>query len=239
MTKTMTDQELIQEIRKVRLADLSDGMDALGLVNKGSMSTEMRPIRPGIRFAGFAWTVKLVPAEETFKPCSTVEEYLEINNKYCHDIYGSFMGPMQKEDVTDSVLVFDMGGYPGGIIGSENIMKYKLWGVVGAVVDGGCRDSFECNLEDANVFSTKRTFHHVSGRMKSDSVQVPVNCAGVTVSPGDIVCADDDGVLVIPRDKAEDVLKFAVAILENDQKIRKEHYSALGLEEDNTLNRLK
>jgi 4-hydroxy-4-methyl-2-oxoglutarate aldolase len=238
LTVTEKDRALLNELRKVRLADLSDGMDALGLVNKGSMSTEMRPIRPGITFYGFAWTVKLARADETFdKPCETVEEYLEQNNKYCSDIY-SFMGRMKNEDLTDHVLVVDMGGYPGGLLGSENMMKYHLWGMVGAVVDGGCRDSYECNLEEVNAFCTKRTYHHVSGRMKSDGVQVPVNCAGVTVVPGDIVCADDDGVLVIPRDKAEDVLKFAKAILEADQKIRAAHYEALGYEPDETLNRL-
>ncbi|MCM3439375.1 RraA family protein [Metabacillus halosaccharovorans] len=232
-----TEKQLLEELRKCRLADLSDGMDALGLVNKGSMSTSMRPIRPGISFAGYAWTIKLVPSEETFTPCETVEEYMEQNSKFCGQIY-SFMGVMRNEDLTDHVLVIDMGGYPGGILGSENMMKYHLWGMVGAVVDGGCRDSFECNLENVNVFSTKRTYHHVSGRMKLDGVKVPVNCAGVTVEPGDIVCADDDGVLVIPRDKAEEVLTFARAILEADQEVRSEHYKALGYEPDETLNRL-
>ena len=44
----MTDAELIKEIRKYRCADLSDGMDAIGLVDKGTMNETMRPIRPGI-----------------------------------------------------------------------------------------------------------------------------------------------------------------------------------------------
>jgi 4-hydroxy-4-methyl-2-oxoglutarate aldolase len=231
------DQLLLEEIRKCRLADLSDGMDALGLVNKGSMSTDMRPLRPGISFAGYAWTVKLSNSNQGFKPSETVEEYIEQNRKQCREIY-SFVGVMKDEDVTDHVLVVDMDGYPGGLLGSENMMKFHYWGMAGAVIDGGCRDSYECNLENVNVFSTKRTYHHVSGRMKLDSVKIPVNCAGVTVNPGDIVCGDDDGVLVIPRDKAEDVLKFARAILEADQVIRADHYRALGYEPDATLNRL-
>lgn len=236
--QTMTDQQLLEEIRKCRVADLSDGMDALGLVNKGSMSTEMRPIRPGISFVGYAWTLKLEPADETFPECKTVEEYMELNNKFCSNIY-SFMGVMAKEDVTDHVLVVDAGGYPGGLLGSENMMRYHLDGMVGAVIDGGCRDSFECNLEEVKVFSTKRTYHHVSGRLKFEDVKIPVNCAGVTVHQGDIICADDDGVLVIPRERAEDVLKFAKAILEADQKVRADHYRRLGMEPDYTLNRLE
>lgn len=233
----MSDQELIREIRKCRLADLSDGMDALGLVNVGSMSPEMRPIRPGISFAGFAWTVKLVPAQKTFQPCSSVEEYIKRNNEWCSDVY-TFAKILKQEDMTDKVLVIDMGGYPGGVLGSENTMDYKRRGVVGFVVDGGCRDSYECNLQGANVFCTKRTFHHVSGRLVHGGVNIPVQCAGVTVYPGDIVCADDDGVLVIPRSRAEEVLKFAVEILKDDQVKRAEHYRALGMEPDETLNRL-
>ena len=56
----MTDKELIQEIRKYRCSDLSDGMDAIGLVDKGTMNENMRPIRPGIEFKGFAYTVRCV-----------------------------------------------------------------------------------------------------------------------------------------------------------------------------------
>ncbi|MGP4040835.1 RraA family protein [Gracilibacillus sp. D59] len=230
-------EEILAEIKKCRAADLSDGMDALGLVNKGSMSTEMRPIRPGISFVGYAWTVKLVPSDESFTPCETVEEYVEQNKRFCSDAY-SFMKDLNAQDVTDHVLVIDMGGYPGGVLGSENMMNFHIKGMAGAVVDGGCRDSYECNLQNVNAFSTKRTFHHVSGRMKGDGVNIPVNCAGVTVEPGDYVVADDDGVLVIPKDKAEEVLKFAKAILESDQQKRKDHYEALGYEPDETLSRI-
>jgi len=236
MTATMTDKELIQEIRKVRLADLSDGMDALGLVNVGSMNTNMRPLRPGISFAGFAWTLKLLPAQKSFQACSSVEEYMQNNGKWCSDTY-SYQKLLKSEDVTDKVLVIDMGGVAGGILGSENTMLYKRLGMAGAVVDGGCRDSYECNLQEANVFSTVRTFHHITGRVSMGGTNIPVECAGVTVHPGDIICADDDGVLVIPRDRAEEVLKIAIEILEQDQKIRAQHYEALGMQADQTLNR--
>lgn len=234
----MTDKELIEQIRKVRLADLSDGMDALGLVNVGSMSTEMRPLRPGIAFAGFAHTVKLVPSQRRIeKPCSTPEEYFEANKAWTQDVY-TFSRELREMDVTDKVLVIDQGGYPGGVLGSDNMLGYKYRGMAGAVVDGGCRDSFECNLEEVNVFSSKRTFHHVTFRLSNGGTNIPVQCAGVTVHPGDVVCADDDGVLVIPRARAEEVLKFAIAILEADQKARAAKYEALGMQPDFTLNRL-
>ncbi|SHN26821.1 RraA family protein [Gracilibacillus kekensis] len=230
-------EEILAEIKKCRAADLSDGMDALGLVNKGSMSTEMRPIRPGISFAGYAWTVRLVPDTRTHKPCETVEEYIQQKNDFCSDAY-SFMKELKAQDVTDHVLVIDMDGYPGGVLGSENMMNFHIMGMAGAIVDGGCRDSYECNLQKVNAFSTKRTFHHVTGRMKGDGVNVPVSCAGVTVEPGDYVVADDDGVLVIPQERAEEVVKFAQAILKDDQEARKSHYESLGYQPDETLKRI-
>jgi len=61
MQITQADVELLNRIRQCRPADLPDAMDAVGLVDTGSMSPEMRLIRPGIKFAGFAYTVKYVP----------------------------------------------------------------------------------------------------------------------------------------------------------------------------------
>jgi len=229
----MTDREVLERIRAERLADLSDGMDALGLVNVGSMSSEMRPIRPGIKFAGFAFTVKLIPAQRSAKACTSVDEYLEELGKWCAETY-SFMEPLLR-DAKQKVCVIDMGGYPGGIWGSENGMATMKAGLEGAVIDGACRDSEECNIEKVKVFCTRRTFNHVYGRIRSGGYNIPVQCAGITVQPGDVVCADDDGVLVIPRARAEEVLAYAQRQHLDDQKTRAKHYRDLGFKPDATL----
>ena len=70
----LSEDELIARVRKCRPADLCDAMDAFGLINTGTMSHNMRPIRPGIGFTGFAYTVKFVPAAEPAKVCNTLEE---------------------------------------------------------------------------------------------------------------------------------------------------------------------
>ncbi|UCC69487.1 MAG: hypothetical protein JSV79_06160, partial [Armatimonadota bacterium] len=93
--------------------------------------------------------------------------------------------------------------------------------------------------EKAKVWRTRPTFNHVYGRVVNGGVGVPIECAGVTVRPGDVVCGDDDGVLVIPRGRAEEVLKFARAILEGDQRDRSGLYKALGYEPDETLGKYK
>lgn len=234
----MTDKQLIEEIRKYRCADLSDGMDALGLVDKGTMNERMRPLRPGIEFKGFAFTVKLLPKKEAVKKCTTIAEWNEELGKGCKDIY-QFEKEITVENAKDMVVVVDMDGVRGGVWGSEIAMNLMIRGIEGAIIDGGCRDSYETNIENAPVFCSRRTFTHAYGRVQRGGIQVPVNCAGVTVLPGDIICADDDGVLVIPRDRAEEVIMFARAQLEDDIKTRSSHYDKLGFEADGSLERLK
>ncbi|MDR1903412.1 MAG: RraA family protein [Treponema sp.] len=233
----MDDKELIKLIRKCRLADLGDGMDALGLVNMGTMKDTMRPLRPGISFSGFAYTVKLVPCQKPVKVCKDIQEYYDELEKWCSDTY-TFNGGLTKETCPDTVVVVDMGGYPGGLWGSEIGAASMIKGVAGVVLDGACRDSEEANIEGVKVFCTRRTFNHVYGRLVNGGVNVAVECAGVTVHPRDIVCADDDGVLVIPYNRAEEVLKFAIPIMEDDQKKRAEHYKNLGLKPDASLDRM-
>jgi regulator of RNase E activity RraA len=234
----MTHQELIERVRKLRPADLADGMDAIGLVNTGTMSSEMRPLRPGISMAGFAYTVKLVPTQDAVKVCETFDEYMHELGKWCEDAY-AFTGPLQQGEGKDKVVVIDMGGYPGGLWGSEIGMNGMKWGLAGVVIDGTCRDSYECNLEQVKAWCTKRSFNHVYGRVRNGGIEVPIECAGISVRPGDIVCGDDDGVLVIPREKAEKVVEFAEKILANDQRARAKHYRDLGYEPDETLGEFK
>lgn len=234
----MTDTELIKELRKYRCADLCDGMDAIGLVDKGTMNEAMRPLRDGIEFKGFAYTIKLLPKSDAVKVCKTPEEWREELGKECNKIY-NFVGEITPERAKDTVIVVDMEGVRGGLWGSEIAMTMMERGIEGVVLDGGCRDSYETNLEKAPVFCTKRTFTHAYGRVEPGALNIPVNCAGVTVKLGDIVCADDDGVLVIPRERAEEVIMFAKMQLEDDIAVRTEHYDNLGFEHDETLNRMK
>ena len=229
----MTDQELLTKVRSLRLADLSDGMDAIGLVGTGTMSSRMRPLRPGIAAAGLAYTVKLVPTQADVKVCRTIEEYNQELGRWCQDTY-AFTGGLRTSG-KDKMVVVDMDGFPGGLWGSAIGMDSVKWGCAGVVLDGGCRDSYECNLEQLNVWCTARTFNHVYGRLANGGVNVPIFCDGVAVNAGDIVCADDDGVLVIPRGRAEEVVVFAEAILADDQRSRAKSYKELGLKPDETL----
>ncbi len=236
---TENDRRLIARIRACRLADLADGMDAIGLVNRGSMS-KMRPLRPGIKTAGFAYTAKLIPCQKDVKVCDTFDEYMDELAAWCKDTY-TFFDPIEFDEVPgeDLVVVVDMGSTECGLWGSEIGMKAMTKGVVGVVLDGACRDSYEANLEQVVVWCTQRTFNHVYGRLENGGVNVPIQCAGVMVRPKDIICGDDDGVLVIPYEKAEKVLYFAEMIQEDDRLKRAKHYKSLGYEYDETLGNVR
>jgi regulator of RNase E activity RraA len=230
------DVKLLGRIRACRPADLSDAMDAVGLIGTGSMSPEMRPIRSGIKFAGFAYTVKYIPAERGVKKCKTSEEYHDELNAWSGEVY-AFTKGLDKAD--NIVCVVDMQGMPVGLWGSLIGMEMTHKGLEGAVLDGTCRDSYECNVEGVNAFCTRRSYNHPYGRIELDGVNVPIKCAGVKVNPMDIIVADDDGVLVIPRKKAEIVAEIAEDILRRDQKNRAGWYKTLGLEPDDTLGEFK
>jgi 4-hydroxy-4-methyl-2-oxoglutarate aldolase len=73
------------------------------------------------------------------------------------------------------------------------------------------------------------------GRNEIESVNRPIVCGGVLVVPGDIVVADGDGVVVVPRAQAEAVAKYARKIMEEDQGGRRDLYKKLGIKPDVSL----
>jgi len=233
---TQADVKLLNRIQQCRPADLSDAMDAIGLVGTGSMSPEMRPIRPGIMFAGFAYTVKYVPTKRGVKACKTSEEYHKELGAWGTETYAFTKGLQKANNI---VCVVDMQGMPVGLWGSLIGLEMTHKGLEGVVLDGTCRDSYECNIERVKAFCTKRHYNHPYGRIELDGVNIPIQCAGVKVNPMDIVVADDDGVLVIPRKKAELVAQIAEDVLKRDQQNRAKWYKTLGLQPDDTLGEFK
>ncbi len=85
-------------------------------------------------------------------------------------------------------------------------------GVVGYVIDGACRDSYECIIQKTPAFCTVRSMAHPMGRIGPVSDNQPIVCAGVRVEPGDVIVADDDGVMVVPQALADAVARRAKMI---------------------------
>lgn len=85
-------------------------------------------------------------------------------------------------------------------------------GMAGMVLDGAIRDLWDVRRMGLTVYARSKSPRTAVGHYATVARNVPVECAGVTVRPGDIIVADEDGVVVVPQERAADVLKRAQAI---------------------------
>lgn len=124
------------------------------------------------------------------------------------------------------IIVVDAGGDPntsvcGGLMGGLAQNR----GIRGMIVDGAGRDTDE--LEDINwpiwtrAITPRGTHTMFSGRKEELSINVPIQCGSVVVNPGDFIVADLMGVVVIPLDKAEEVVKLAQEQADREEETRK------------------
>ncbi len=218
-------------IRSVRTSDVTDALDSMGLQQRHEMSPLMRPMYPGIRFAGIARTAEYDLIKKPLRAMS-YEEFDERQYKAGPEGLWHEAGPW---GAPDEVLVIDAKRTAAGILGSANTMQGRIKGVVGYVIDGTCRDSYECITQKTPVFCTVRSPAHPMGRIGPVSHDKPITCAGVKVNPGDVIVADDDGVVVVPQDQADEVARRAKLIQEKDRPGRRESYLKLGLPLDETV----
>ncbi len=119
-----------------------------------------------------------------------------------------------------SVLVIDAHGYVGaGPFGDIMAHASKAHGLAGVVIDGACRDAED--IEELGLPLFARAFNP-GGTVKESlgPINQPVQCGGVAVKPGDIIVGDRDGVVVVPQERASQVLAAAQAIFDKEIKIR-------------------
>lgn len=225
------DADTLAAARTVRTSDVSDALDSMGLQGRYVMEPRMRPLFPGIRFAGIAHTMAYDLTDRPLEPM-TYEEFAE--RQYAPGPEGLWReaGPW---GAPDEVLVIDAKGTIAGILGSSNTLQGRAKGTVGFVIDGVCRDSYEATIQDTPLFCTVRSPAHPMGRIGAVSDGEPIVCAGVEVRQGDLVVADDDGVVVVPQDIATEVVDRAAKIQEVDRPSRRDGYTKLGLPFDETV----
>jgi regulator of RNase E activity RraA len=181
---------LLEGFRHVEVASVSDALEQL-TGRKMYMSHRMRPIFPS-KFAGFAVTV-LLKKEANHDPDALNGMLAAIDHGAPNSVY-----VMVVEDGAD---IAGMGGLMGTAMAARNFS--------GAVIDGGVRDVAYLQKIGFPVFAQGIVPSTSISHYRFAGANIPVLCDGVTVSPADIVVADADGVAVVPRSAAPQVLAVA------------------------------
>jgi len=196
----------------LRVADVSDGMDVVGLANVGIMNAEIKALWRDTenfthRIVGVAVTARYVPTNKR-----------EIQmDKATIDRWYSELTPetFQQMLFPGSILVIDAAeDGESRSIGSNNIMKWHKKGMLGVVTSGGLADSDEIIAEKVPAYYRRLARGIRPGRNELESVNRPVMCGGVLVRPGDVVIADGDGVVVVPREQAAEVAQASRQFLD-------------------------
>jgi regulator of RNase E activity RraA len=206
-------KRILDEYKYLRVADVSDGMDVVGLQNIGLVNPEVHALWKDTdtfthRVAGIAVTARYVP---------TNRREPKMDDKTIGRWYSTITSEAFMKVLTPgSMLVIDaMEDGESRSIGSSNIMSWKKLGMVGLVTSGGLADTDEIIAEKVPTYFRRLARGIRPGRNELESVNRPVTIGGVLVRPGDVVVADGDGVVVVPRERAEEVAAAALPFLDN------------------------
>ncbi len=232
------DQQILKYFEGLRVADVSDGMDKAGLPNVGLMSPEIHALWKDAehythRFIGIAVTVRYVPTNKPFAPAMETEAFDKWVGDWYNNISSEPFVPLIRKGT--ALIIDDAPDSDVGSIGSNNIMGWKLAGCVGVVTNATARDTDEIITEKIPLYFRKPGRGIRPGRNEVESVNRPVVCGGVLVEPGDVIVADGDGVIVVPRAKAKEVADYAKATIEGDKAGRRNLYNQLGLPIDDSV----
>ncbi len=188
-------KEIIERLKKLDTASVSDALDKMG-ITCGLLGVQA--VIPGHHICGEAFTVHYVP-------CGPVKGTV-----------GDFIDDVEPGQV---VVIDNAGRDYCTVWGDIMTFTAKTKGIEATVIDGVCRDVDGIKKLDYAIFTKGKYMVTGKERVEVDYVNRPVAVSGVQVCPGDIILGDDSGVLVIPKDAAEEALEIAENIEKTEQAI--------------------
>lgn len=193
---------LLQRLSVHDTAKLADSM-----AGHGAAHHEIKPLRFDMRLCGPALTVLTRPGDALY-----VQKAID-------------------QIRPGDIVVIDAAGYKDVAVIGERLAGYmQARGAAGIVVDGAIRDSAGILAAGIPVFSRGRCIR-IFGSAGPGAINVPVTCGGVTVQPGDVVCGDADGIVIIPLHDAPRVADLADAHLAAELARKREVESGRSIEE--------
>jgi 4-hydroxy-4-methyl-2-oxoglutarate aldolase len=198
---------VVERIGELGTSTLSDALDWAGL---GGQFLGLKPLRPGMRLAGRAYTVR-------YQPC---------------DLVPGTVGDFIDDIAPGAVVVIDNGGRLDATVWGDIMTWFaSARGITGTVIDGVNRDYDRAIELSYPIFSRGTYMRTGKDRVQVAAIEEPVSICDQLVRPGDLVVGDSDGVVVIPAEREQQVLDRAWTIHHTEQQIRDAIAAGMSLRE--------
>jgi len=207
MGQTRPDPAVVKQLGAYSTATISDSLDRLGIPG-GCLG--IKPVVQGVKMAGTAFTVRYVPVG------------------YVKGTVGDFLDDVAPGEV---VVLDNSGRTDCTVWGDIMTVTAKMKGIAGTVIDGVCRDLPRILEEKYPIFTRGSFMMTGKDRVMVESINEPVSIGAVQVRPGDILIGDDSGVVVVPQEKAGEVLAVAQSVEDAEGRIVEAVKSGLSLKE--------
>jgi regulator of RNase E activity RraA len=186
-----------ERLKDLGVTTISDALDRLGI---DGQCLSIMPFGRGMKLAGPAFTIRMLPVGMT---AGSVGDYID-------DVQ-----PGQ-------VVVIDNDGRMNATVWGDILtMVAHRRGIEGTVIDGVCRDidrSIELNYP---IYARGNTMRTGKDRVTADAYNVPVQLSGVRINPGDWIVGDGDGIVAVPAERLDEVIRVADEIAAAEDKIRR------------------